>query len=117
MLGSFGLVQGIGERHPRQEGALDAGGVLRDAGEGDAVADLLLVAGVLALAGEHRAHRLEGLARVGDGLAGDLLGEDRRRGHADRAAHRVVGHVLDDGVVTGAGERAPAGSPRRRRSG
>src|SRR6478736_482982 len=28
----------------------------------------------------------------------------RRRGHADRAAHRVVGHVLDDGVVTGAGD-------------
>ena len=107
--GSFGLVQGIGERHPRQEGALDARGVLRDAGEGDAVADLLLVAGVLALAREHRAHRLERLAGVGDGLAGDLLGEDRGRGDADRAAHRVVGHVLDDGVVTRAGDVHPQG--------
>ena len=33
-------------------------GYLRDAGEGDAVADDVLVAGVGALGGEHRAHRL-----------------------------------------------------------
>ena len=92
---SSGLGGGVLPGHPRQQRALHAGGELGDAGERDAVLEALLVGLHLALALHQGEELLVDLHRLVDRLADHQVGEHRRRGLRDRAAERVVRHVLD----------------------
>ena len=92
--GVEGLRRGVLPGHPGQQGALHARGELGDAGERDAVLEGLLVGLDGALALHQGEELLVDAHRLVDRLADHQVGQHGRRGLRDRAAERVVRHVL-----------------------
>jgi hypothetical protein len=99
----MGRRSGTGERlrcrvlpgHPAQQRTLDARRVLRHPGEGDCVAEDVLVGLELSLGCHQLSEDLGGLHRVANSPPDHQLGQNRFRRLADRTAFRVVRDVLD----------------------
>src|SRR5699024_6688144 len=84
---------------PSQQGALHPGRVLGDTAKGDTVADEVLITLQLAAGGDHLLELGELCEGLGDRQAHDLVGHDGGGGLANRAAHSVIGDVLNRLVV------------------
>src|SRR3712207_1277932 len=90
---------GVLEGGPAEQGALDPGGELRDAGEGDTVLEAVLVRLQGALALHQGEELLVQVEAVVDGLADDQVAHHGGGGLRDGAADTLVGDVPDGAAV------------------
>src|SRR5262249_54299679 len=95
------LSQRVLASQPAEQRAFHPRRIFGHSGEGDAVAQYILVPLHGSARGDHVGKRVDGLQRLGHALTDHLLGEHRRRGLADRTALSVIGDVRDARTVFG----------------